>query len=357
METDSQKNFPEAKISAAHALTGKTLLTGWFVLDKINPKLGSTGGNFSVCYLVEKEDKKGFMKTLDTLKFVSGYQPDKTEAMADVLNAYNYEKEILRRCGDKKLSKVSRLLDAGEENFPGFILSNVYYMIFEKADDDVRNFINFTKSIDTAWKLRSLHNVATGIKQLHSIDISHQDIKPSNLFVYDHITTKVGDLGSSLCQFIRAPHSDLDFPGDPRYAPPEVFHGYALPEWKDKVFAIDCYLLGSMVVFYFTGQNMTALLSQNIDKRINILSYTFEQALPFWIMSFDKSLEIFKDHLNDYPDSSELIDIINMLCFPDPRKRGHIKTIKEQGSNFQMTRFVSIFDLLASKAELYLSRS
>src|SRR5690606_23270017 len=123
------------------------------------------------------------------------------------LNTYNFEKDVLTRCKDKNLSKVSKLLEASFENFPGYLVSNVYYMIFEKADSDVRAHINFSTLVDNAWKLKSLHNVATGLKQLHSLQISHQDVKPSNVFVFENGISKIGDLGRALSETIVSPHS------------------------------------------------------------------------------------------------------------------------------------------------------
>jgi len=347
----------EDQISAVHALKGRTLQTGWNVIKRVMSKPGATGGNFSVCYIVEKNDQKGFLKALNILSFVRDDKPDLLDAMAEMLNTFNYEKEILTRCKNKNLSKVSRLLEAGRENIPGFLVANVYYMIFEKADCDVREHLNFAKLIDISWKLRSLRDVATGIKQLHGIDISHQDVKPSNVFVFDKVVSKIGDLGRSLCQDLSSPHSELNFSGDPRYAPPEVFHGFALPEWKDKVFAIDCFLLGSLATYYFTGQSMTALLSQKINHRINILTLKFENALPYWIAAFDESLEIIRKHLVGYEDSDKLVNAIEMLCFPDPRKRGHIKNIMEVGSSHQLERFVEIFNLLSRRAEYRITKN
>lgn len=349
-------NLPEDQISAVHALEGRTLQTGWQVIEKTKSKPGSTGGNFSVCYIVEKDGQKGFLKALNILSFIRDDKPDLLEAMAEMLNTFNFEKEILTRCKNKNFSKVSRLLEASQENIPGFIAANVYYMIFEKADCDVRIHLNFTKLVDNSWKLRSLHNIATGIKQLHSIDISHQDVKPSNVYVFEKVTSKVGDLGRSLCQSLSSPHSKLDFSGDLRYAPPEVFHGFVLPDWKDKVFAIDCYLLGSMASYYFTGQSMTALLFQKINHRINILSIKFENALPYWITAFEESLDVIKHHLKEYDDKEKLVNAIEMLCFPDPRERGHIKNIKEIGNNFQLERFVEIFNILARRAEYKITK-
>lgn len=348
-------DLPEDQISAVHALVGKTLKTGWHVTEKASFKAGSTGGNFSVCYLVEKENQIGFLKAINILAFLRE-DVDLLQAMTEMLNTYNFEKEILTRCRNKNLTKVSKLLEASFENIPEFLVPNVYYMIFEKADGDVRNHINFTTLVDDAWKLRSLHNIATGIKQLHGIEISHQDVKPSNIFVFDKVVSKVGDLGRALCETISCPHSGLNFAGDGRYAPPEVFHKFVLPDWKDKVFAIDCYLLGSMASFYFTGQSMTALLSQKINTSINILSLNFENALPYWIAAFDEAMVVIEEHTKNIEGQQKLIDAIRMLCFPDPRNRGHFKNIHSVGNNYQLVRFVEIFNLLARKAEYRITK-
>lgn len=344
-------NLPDDQISAVHALEGKTLGTGWKVIEKTTIKSGSTGGGFSVCYIVEKGGQKGFLKALNILSFLRDDKADLLNAMTEMLNTFNFEKEILTRCANRNLSKISKLLEASQQNFPGYLAANVYYMIFEKADSDVRNHLNFTNEVDIAWKLRSLHHIATGIKQLHSIEISHQDVKPSNVFVFDKIISKLGDLGRSLCQTLASPHSELNFAGDNRYAPPEVFHRYILPHWKDKVFAIDCYLLGSMASYYFTGQSMTALLSINLNHQINILSLDFENALPYWQVAFEASLDTIKDQLVDFSQKEKLVETIRMLTSPDPRKRGHPKNINGSGNNFQLERFVEIFNLLATKAE------
>jgi serine/threonine protein kinase len=229
-------------------------------------------------------------------------------------------------------------------------------MVFEKANGDVRNHLDFNKAIGDTWKLKSLHNVATGLKQLHGINISHQDIKPSNVFVFEDGISKVGDLGRALCDSLSSPHSSLNFSGDNRYAPPEVFHKFVLPEWKDKVFAIDCYLLGSMASFYFTGQNMTALMGQKINNNINILSFDFENALPYWINAFDEAIEVISTHTTNIAGQDRLIEAIKMLCYPDPRKRGHLKNIKAVGNNYQLERFVEIFNLLYKKAEFKITR-
>lgn len=343
------------QISAVHSLVGRTLKTGWEVLEKTKIKPGGTGGNFSVCYIVKKDEQIGFLKAINTLTFLRADE-DQIKAQADMLNTYNFEKEILSRCKNKNLTKVSKLLEASFENIDGFLIPGVYYMIFEKADSDVREHINFTGLVDNLWKLKSLHNIATGIKQLHSINVSHQDLKPSNVFIFEDGISKVGDLGRALSHNLSAPHSDYDFSGDIRYAPPEVFHKFVLPEWKDKVFAIDCFLLGSMATFYFTGQSMLALMGSKISSSINIFNLDFENALPYWINAFDEALIVIKGHTENIEGQDKLLEAIKMLCYPDPRNRGHIKNLKSVGNNYQMDRFVEIFNLLARKAEYKITK-
>lgn len=350
------KSLPEDQISAVHDLVGKTLKTGWTVTQKVSAKPGSTGGNFSVCYIAEKDGQEGFLKAINVLSFLNDEDIDLPKALAETLNTFNFEKEILEKCGDKNLSKISRLLDADSEILNGYLINNVNYLIFEKADGDVRSHLNFATKIDFAWKLRSMHNIAVGIKQLHGINISHQDIKPSNVFVFGLDVSKIGDLGRALSDSIIGPHSHRNFAGDGRYAPPEVFHRYVLPEWEDKVFAIDCYLLGSMVFYYLTGQSATALLVRNINPSISILTLSFEDALPYWIEAFDNILINIDTSLSDYEYKDKLVNVIKMLCYPDPRKRGHFKNVKGNGNSFNMERFVATFDLLARAAELKLRK-
>ena len=345
------KNIPEDQISAVHALEGVTFKSGWKIIKKVKAKPGSTGGSFSVCYHAEKDGQKGFLKALNILSFLRDDNPDILQATTESLNTFNFERDLMKKCSDKNLSKVTKLLDAGQENINGYLIANVYYLIFERASGDVRNHMNFSNSVDIAWKLRSLHNIATGLKQLHSIDISHQDVKPSNIFIYDKIASKLGDLGRSLSKGHNGPHSELNFSGDNRYAPPEVFHGFFMPEWDDRVKSIDLYLLGSMAAYYFTGQSMTALLSKNINSRINILTMSFENALIYWIDAFDKVLIQIESCISNYPQKEELIKILRMLCYPDPRIRGHAKNIMNGKNNFRLERVVTAINVLAKKAE------
>jgi hypothetical protein len=44
-----------------------------------------------------------------------------------------------------------------------------------------------------------------------------------------------------------------------------------------------------------------------------------------------------------------ILEVIRQLCEPDPRRRGHRQDVER--SQFNLERFISTFDLLATKAE------
>lgn len=284
--------------NAAESLTGRTLKNGWKVTEKIEQKIGGSGGFFSFCYLVKKDNEEAFLKALN---FQAFFQLFKGKSIVEILNeqtnAYQFEKELLERCKNNKLSKVSKIIDEGEEFLEGFTIPNVPYLIFEMADGDVRGHMNYSKDVDIVWKLKSLHNVAVGLKQLHSIKIGHQDLKPSNILVYDNgLTSKIGDLGRSLCADIKAPHETGNFPGDLNYAPPEFLYRYIHPDWNFRVRSTDMYLFGSLIVFYFSGANMTALIGKNLDPAFKWTDWkgTFKGVNDYLIDAFYKALKEFK---------------------------------------------------------------
>lgn len=340
--------------NAAYSLTGITLKNGWKVVKRIDPKPGATGGFFSVCYIVTNGEKDAFLKALNFQAFFGLFRGRSVvEILNEQTNAFTYEKNLLLRCKENKLSKVSTIIDEGEEFIEGYTISNVPYLIFEMADGDVRTHLNFSKDVETIWKIKSLHNVAVGLKQLHGVDIGHQDLKPSNVLLYENgLTSKIGDLGRSLCADINAPHENGgDFPGDFTYAPPEFLYRYIEPEWNKRIRATDMYLFGSLIVFYFTGANMTALIGKNIDPQFRWGKWAgdFNDVKDYLVDGFYKAIKEFKSSMSDSLIADELADIIEMCCFPYPEKRGHPTSLKQKFNQFGMERIVSKMDILFRK--------
>lgn len=352
--------------NAANSLLGTTLTNGWKVIKKLEPKEGATGGFFSVCYIVNNGEQDAFLKALN---FQAFFQLFKGRPIVEILNeqtnAYKYERDLLLRCKNNRLSKVSMVLDEGEEIIDGFTIPNVPYLIFEMAEGDVRSHMNFSKDVEIAWKLQSLHNVAVGLKQLHSVEIGHQDLKPSNILLFeDGVVSKIGDLGRSLCADIEAPHENGgDFPGDISYAPPEFLYRYIDPDWNFRVRSTDMYLFGSVITFYFSGLNMTALIGKNLDPqfRWDYWRGTYSDVKDYLVDAFYKAIKEFKSIISDNELGNELASVIEYCCFPIPIKRGHPKAIsssldkegnrKTYANQFDFQRVVSKFDVLSKKAK------
>ena len=341
---------------AAHNLEGRILQQGWKVLKKQEKNTGDTGGTFSVCYEVEKVGKRYFMKAFNINGFIAVLGTSKTfmEYMHEMSTAFQYEKKLSEYCQDHRVTKISFVIDSGEENMSGFTFPIVPYLIFNMADGDVRNKLNYSKTLDFSWKLKSLHDIAVGIKQLHGINVSHQDIKPSNILLFKS-ESKIGDLGRSMCPALSGPYDNMPFSGDKAYSPPEVWYLDQQPEWHERNYSIDCYLLGSMITYYISGISMSAHLKKNIDLlNPTGLSTSFKNDEPYLLNAFNTALTEIKTIIPVESLKAEIIQLIEFLCHPNPEKRGHPQSIKIKGSNYSLERFVSQLNILHRKAELAL---
>jgi eukaryotic-like serine/threonine-protein kinase len=343
------------KDNAAHNLINLTLETGWTVIEKIEKTDNQTGAFFSVCYLVEKSNEICFLKAFDVMKFNS-IMPDGSSIM-DALNemstAYKYERDLSEFCQNRHVTKVSFVIEAGETIVNGYSFSVVPYLIFDLAEGDIRKHLEFSEKLDYAWRFKSLHDIAVGLKQLHSIEVAHQDLKPSNILVFN-TESKIGDLGRSMCKDLDGPYNRKVFSGDWSYAPPELMYGYYEKDWIKRVFATDCYLLGSLITFYFAGIGMTALLRKNIPDHFSWEKWngTYEELIPYIEESFAKALNEFELNIKEVELKVELRSLVEHLCNPFPDKRGHPKNIVSLGNNYSLERFVAKLDLLKRKTEL-----
>lgn len=344
--------------NAANNLQGRTLSSGWKVVEKIIKADNATGSFFSICYMVERDNKMCFLKAFNFTPFFqvstqNGENRTMTDVMGDMIDAYKYERNLSEHCKTGHVTKVAFVIDSGEEIVPGFTINLVPYLIFELADGDVRQNLSYSKKLDFAWKLKSLHDVAVGLQQLHNVNISHQDLKPSNILLFDK-ESKIGDLGRSMCKDIDSQYNSQIYSGDWNYAPPELMYQYYENDWEKRVYAIDCYLLGSMVVFYFAGISMSALLLKHIPNEFRWEKYqgSFDEVKPYLLNAFDNSLIEFANSTKNEFFSEELKQIVFYLCFPFPEKRGHPKNISSVGNNYNLERFITKFELLRRKAEL-----
>ncbi len=339
--------------SAAKLLTGEIIGDGWQVGNQVKPSANATGGNFSVCYRVSKDGKDAFLKVLDFDKVFGMFGGTFLDVMNETIEAFNFENRLLEICKSAKMSKVTLLLDSGIALYHQYPIPQVPFFVLESAEEDLRG--RFEKQSDLAFKFRSLHNICVGLNQLHTRRIAHQDLKPSNVLIYNDGSSKVADLGRAICQTVIAPHSSLTFSGDRTYAPPEVLYGYSHPDQNIRVYCTDMYLLGSLIVFYVTGFTMNGLLYQNLPIQFNSLNWAgpYDEVKPYLTRAFTQSMLEVKCVLDKTPFQDEILQIVRELCEPDINLRGYKKNGTRQ---FSVYKYVNRLNIIASKFENGITR-
>lgn len=340
----------------AHHLSGLTLRNGWKVLDKIDNDDTQTGGKYSVCYNVERDGARFFLKAFDLLAYIKGDgdSDEEIKQLRNMLNQYDYESEISNYCQSNHLDKIVTVIDhdilKGEDN------SNIPYLIFDRADCDVRKLFSYNTSIDIAWKLKSLHEIATGLKQLHNVRIYHQDIKPSNILTFNE-DSKISDLGRSIWHGHDCPFVQSSRYGDHAYVAPEIAYKYQFDrtnkdEFITMMMLTDLYLFGSLICYYFTNLSYNGLLYSHIPNEMHYLtsSYTYGEMLNTLVEAHAETIVELRSNINitSTEVKEEIIAILDQLCNPDFSKRKHPRVSDKAviSKKFGMERIVTIMNRL-----------
>lgn len=336
----------------AHRLLGMTLPGGWEVVERVERPPGSSGGNLSVGYIVEQkhEGVRAYMKAHDYAAAI-GHPDGFGRAIERMVSGSNFERDLHETCSS--MSRVVTTLCHGELEVADSELP-VTYLIFELADGDVRSRLGPapTSLGQVAWRLRTLHQVAVAIAQLHGAGVHHQDVKPSNVLDFGRDGSKLGDLGSAEKGGKTASIVEKQIGGDPSYAPPEALYQFELPDRVDRFRAQDMYLLGSLALFLFTGVDTTTAILAKLDSDHypTHSGTSFETTLPHLQHAFAGAMHDFRQELSPYVPE-ELVVRYQELCQPDPRLRGHPRAQERFGSRFSLERYVSRFDAMASQIQ------
>lgn len=344
------RNGPNATVRPAEELVGLSLADDWRVVAKIPKDPQGTGGYFSVPYVAERPDgTRAFLKAVNLSLALSS--PGMMRNVEALTKAFNFEVDVLSKC--RRMTNIVRVLAHGEAEVPGSVIGNVPYLIFEYADHgDVRKRLSLFQEFDLAWTLRSLHNVANGLRQLHGAGIAHQDLKPSNVLVFDG-SIKISDLGRASDFSVRGPHDGLDFAGDLTYAPPEALYGFQPNDWHTRRFGADLYMLGSMIVFMCSGVSMSALLYKGLAPEFHPGRVPFAEAMPYLEHALSNALAEFAAALPDKRWASEISLVVERLCCVNPQIRGTPGFLR---GNLSLEPFVSALNRLARRAELGMTR-
>ena len=355
------------KAGAWHLLN-RTLDSGWEVFETVGWDANSeqktchydeTGGHFSVAYKVRRGEKVAFLKAIDLTSAM--HSQDVMAELLSITQAHAFETRILSVCADARMDKVVVAIESGQIKTGPNIQELAPYLIFELADGDVRRRIqNISEAnVRLAWWLRAMHHAAVGINQLHSKQIYHQDIKPSNILSFGRsVGFKIADLGRAQAAGETSPHSKTMFAGDLSYAPPEILYQHYLPDDLMRQATCDLYMLGSMVFFFALGAGATQLLMDKIDHPQRPQGFhgewsgTYEQIAPFLQHLFTDLLETLESNIGQTDIGKRLVTVASELCTPTIENRGHPSSRVRGGRLYSLERYVSLFDILAKKAEI-----
>jgi serine/threonine protein kinase len=344
----------------AEQLQGMTL-KDWYVKEMLVRPPDLTGGYYSVQYIVTKDGKDAFLKAFD-LKRILEHDPGHTPltGLLEMTTAFQFERNTLHTA--MGMDRVIDVLDDGDVYIePGNPFSVVPYIIMEKADADVNQHLKDVNNVTVARRLHLLHHVAIGMMQLHGGEIVHQDLKPSNIVVWEKGIAKVADLGKCSI-FGTANANDYNpFAGDLHYAPPETLYGHLDPDWKRRRYPIDLYLFGSIIVFLFTQASMSSLMLYQFlaeEHRPKLFwqgkwGGTFLEAMPYLENAFAQSVAEFEQRLpppsnprRDYRPA--LVKMVREMCHPDPEQRGTV--IRPGERSHTLNRAVTILNRLEYNA-------
>jgi eukaryotic-like serine/threonine-protein kinase len=335
-------------------LEGEKLHGGWTV-GKMISKKGGTGSNFSVGYIVTKDEtgREYFLKAMD---YHDAMVHVNTPAMMKIFtDMYLFEKTVCDMCRDAHLDRVVHAIESGSIVPPSaHPYGKVEYLIMELADGDVRGHLDRNPSFNTAFMLRVLHNVAVGLKQLHKAKMAHQDMKPSNTLILKGNTgAKIADLGRAWAEAFPAPHDSLAIPGDRTYAPPELAYGQVSGDNEVRRLASDLYHFGNLIAFVFARVHMNTLLVNHLASSHKPLHWggTFAQVLPYVKTAFGAALADLGAALPQWP-REELLTMVRELCEPDPDLRGHPLNRLGSQDKYGLDRYISTLDLLSRKSEI-----
>lgn len=365
----------DASTSLAENLVGYELPGGWVITEK-HQRPGTpgatdlTGSFFSIGYTAKKTEQTGKGQKKETGAFVKVIDVQKAlrvkngmtlmERLKSITDSHAFECSILDVCIRAKLDRIVNILGQGEFDHPdnsGGVA--VPYIIFELADGDIRKIVSRSNKLDDAWRLRVLHNVAVGLQQLHGQKIAHQDLKPSNVLMFDKAQkgAKIGDLGRASQQGNGFEHDKFVIAGHPSYAPPEQVYGIRPERWEDRREGCDLYHLGSLATFLFAGTTPTDHYVQSLPANLRPLHWNgqgtcnYATAIPILTMEFTAFLLRIQQDLPSWA-REELTSIIENACTPDFNRRGDPQARKKVGEPIGIESFVSRFDRLAKRAEI-----
>lgn len=159
-----------------------------YLIKPLNRKFSkSKGGNSNVFLLIDSQEETEYV-----VKFSKYNLNDKKIVSKnwDRIERFDREIEALSVAKDNKFEFVVKILFEGDYDIGS---QNFRYFVMEKAESDLTDYLK-TNELTVQQRFLICTEILTGIKELHSKNIYHRDIKPDNILVVDGIW-KISDLG------------------------------------------------------------------------------------------------------------------------------------------------------------------
>jgi len=339
-------------------LTGRTLSSGWILVEQLHKSADGTGGNFGVGYRATRGSETAFVKAVDFVEAMG--KPDPMAELHKLTSDAKFEQDVLAYCTQHGMSRVMRYL--GHEYLQldsTDLMSQVSCLIMEVGDEDLRSLMSRHGGNSCVWTLKVMSDVSLALTQLHKGGIAHQDIKPSNVIsvggknVADDKILKVGDLGRVTSKNHKGPFDSSEWPGDLSYCPPERWYHHVPTDWNDRREAADAYMLGSLLIFLSTGTTLQSLVAPLIPQQYlpNNWGGSYDQdLLP---VLFDAHARVLEDRLRPMLMSdleAEVLKIASELTHPDPHLRGDARARRQIGRPVGLDRIHQRLRLLSMRA-------
>lgn len=352
---------PQPATTPAEQLVGKTLKSGWTLVERLRRIPNGSGSNFGVGYFAERGAERAFVKAIDFVDALN--DPDPLAKLQQLTSRATFEREAMELCDHKRLSRLIRLISHEYINLDptGNPLHQVHCLVMEVGRGDLRHQLSTSGVFPPSVILGILSDVALGIGQLHRCGVAHQDVKPSNVISMKDVIEnrenvfKVADLGRVVHKDKPGPFDHLPWPGDGHYAPPERWYGFAPSNWTDAREASDAYMLGSLVFFLFTETPLQPLLNQRIPHPMRPGVWIGAYADPLIHVLRSIQFNIITDTLAPQAPPSirdSIVAAVKELIEPDPAKRGDKKARQQVGSPVGLERFHSRFRQLSLMAAI-----
>jgi len=354
-------------------LVGKTFVgskagRSWLVKDKINRPKGGTGGMFSVGYVAsDSTGQDFFLKATDIGLLRIDEEKSKLEQMTDALNLQSFEREMLDICTVSGMNRIVRAVDYGElEVIYEGVKEFVFFIVFEKAIGDIRASAREYRKNGISWVPRVVHNMAVATSQLHRKNISHNDIKPSNLLVFDAAVQKLSDLGRATCADHNGPWDKLKEAGDRNYSAPEAWgYHYVAPLSGTRVEhnyrkRFDLYMLGSLIYFLLTEQSLNSVMAAYLRPEYGPSNWSgdFDGILPYLRDIHGQAMTVMDAEVlntyggDDHDRLSEILQVVRYLTDVDPDRRGDPRNKRSGLQSYDLQRLISRTDILTKKLTL-----